>query len=273
MASFLYFIPGIAGVTRRDIERVGLGAIFPDRLPAWCGCEHGPGGTAGVVCVAPRIEELGGAAPKHGYYPPKQTWLQRPALAAAPGLSVPGPCPSVWVGYETDAKPRPQDLHRPEMIAGYNVRLEDGNDWLVPVARSIPRGSILPRRMSLGPNGEIVWECLPRFAAFSALAEEAWLDYRRVNGWLEADEAALEMTAGRAQEIAVAALAMNYRVGLIELAILQVLSTANMIEVLDAMIDVPAFVAAARRAAEQKKNSDPTTTPDGCSSNDGSPAA
>jgi len=43
--------------------------------------------------------------------------------------------------------------------------------------------------------------------------------------------------------------------------------------VLDAMIDVPAFVAAARRAAEQKKNSDPTTTPDGCSSNDGSPVA
>jgi len=260
MASFLYFIPGIAGVTRADIERVGLGAIFPDRLPAWCGCEHGPGGLAGVVCVAPRIEELGGAAPKHGYFPAKQTW-------------VPSPSKTWWIGYETAARPRPQDLHRPEMIAGYNVRLEDGNEWLVPVARSIPRGSILPRRMSLGPNGEIVWEALPRFAAFSALAEEAWLDYRRVNGWLEPDEAALEMTHDRARDVAVAALAMNYRVGLVELAVLQVLSTANMIEVLDAMIDVPAFVAAARRAAEQKKNSDPTTTPDGCSSNDGSPAA
>ena len=258
MAGFLYFLPGLHGATQADLARVGLAGVFAADAPAVRGCDRGPDGLQGVVVAVPGIEQLAGTPARHGYFPDEQTWRN---------------LGEYWLGWETAAPPRPADLRRPEMLAGYLIKLDDGSHWLCPVARSMPRGSILPRRMSLGPNGEIVWQALPRYAAFCAMAERAWLDYRRANGWLDPNDQIVTLTSDDARDIAVACLAMNYRVGAAEVAALEILTEQNMLAVLDAMIDVPALREVALRAAEQQKKNSPATIPAGSSSDAGPPAA
>ena len=83
-------------------------------------CTSGPGGLGGVI--------YSDGSGRTGYYPDVQDWSES-------GL--------FWIGVDRDPV-TPESLERAEMIGGHYVRLEDGHDWLIPVARCFPIGSRLP---------------------------------------------------------------------------------------------------------------------------------
>ena len=87
-----------------------------------------------------------------GFYPERQTWHRLTSIGHE----------SVFYGWDNDAPPTPKDLARQEMIDGEFVQLDDGNKWLIPIAREyvVHDGEplarcALPCKLSL-VNGELL---------------------------------------------------------------------------------------------------------------------
>lgn len=253
MDQVLYFVPGINGLRREDVEAAGLGKLL--RVGANAGeVVRSPTGKPGAVLH-------NGDGKGLGYFPDRQDWLE-------------GPGGRFWVGVE--GKPPPESLRRPKMLGGHPVVLEDGQAWTVPVARVFGLGSTIPERLSLGPNGEMVRAGLPRFVEFSAAAARLEALY-----FGEALEAAGEVReepppAGvserEAYDISGLALGLNYYLDAYVAGAIGLLTSENVLEVLGAIIDLPTMrlVAQARRDAEGKAEG--AVSPGGPSSGDGSPA-
>ena len=246
MAGFLYFLPGATGAGPDAIEAAGLtdvlsGASHPTRGVTGAGPSGGPG-----IITVPHPTGTG-AAPQIGFYSDKQEWQE------APGGKY-------WIGREIAEPVTPADLARPEMIGGHLVELGDGNKWLIPVARAFPHGIVLPQTLRLGPDGELVGETLPKYAAFSTRAEMIWDEWKAQMAALEAGEDREPgITVTQQWEFAVDAIAINYRINAVGASMLGIINTAVLPTVLQAVIDVPTLVQAAAEMAEAeaKKNDTP----------------
>lgn len=192
-------------------------APIPSCCTAQCGANPGPGGQDGMV-----YSDGNG---RTGYYPDNQKWTK---------------VNDWWLGVSRE-KINPDTLLRDEVVDGHFVKLEDGNEWLIPVARVFPIGTNLPESLVLGPDGQLVKEILPRFAAFTQKADEVFEFFRKEKGLLQTE----------AWEIAVEALAINYHVGRQEVSALRLLTTANIAKIMQAIIDMPTAMAAEKKKIEQ----------------------
>jgi len=235
MAGFLYFVPGCENecAVRLKFAELGLDEVFGEVGITVARVGNSPSGEAGCI-VMPHVD----LNPDPGYFPDSQTWMK------APGGKH-------WIGFETARRPSPTCLERRETVAGHYVRLEDGNDWLVPAARVFyGGGTCLPEVFSLGPNGEIVKAIVPRYKALSKQAESLWEDFtsEAANGALRAIR-----TQEDSLRLACEALAVNYHVGLGEVLALELTSTAGMREILRALIDYPSFLRAVESIEAGKK--------------------
>ncbi len=211
MAGFLYWWPDHTGdVTLARAKTAGLAYAF-DAPPKWSAGYTGPDDRRGVVFGQDVDTKIDRAS---------QTWRKIPKSPV-----------DAWVGYENDAKPGPEDLIREQQIDGHVVKLLDGREWLIPVARAaadggdpmtaILRGSCrLPRRVEQSDDGDLI--AGPVFAEYDdlwALAER-WFDV-----WLSAAVAAhgreptedggvvstVDMGVGELVDGAVRALSVNGR--------------------------------------------------------------
>ena len=239
---FLYFIPdhprGV--VTRADMEALGLayalGEGDPDsrRLTG-----NGPEGRAGVVLTVPPPASAGPDARVDTLYEPgKQTWRK-------------GPGGKYWVGHYNAKRPTPASVARPRMVEGEPTRFRDDREWLVPIARSIVRGSTLPKEIVLGEDLQ-TWEQreLPEYLQLCADAEKVF----DVIAGAQPDEAGdvkWSMDFAEAMRICVSALSVNYRVGPIEVSMLG-MTNDDVWAVLRAVCDVPMVE---RVMAERQKKS------------------
>lgn len=143
MAGFLYYLPDRTGpgVTRAMLDGLGLSHAF-ERQPAVRGVVTGPAEKPGVILVDDqRVERI-------GYHREAQHWEPVPGSEA-------------WIGYYLDAKPGPADLARGKQLDGASVELGDGNQWLIPIARSAATADDgiawhvnVPRGMALGADGK-----------------------------------------------------------------------------------------------------------------------
>lgn len=214
-----YFVPGWQGATLERLATIGLGHAF-DRPPVVGIAPRGPDGGQGVILTAEEVRRA------------EWEWTR------APGRSW-------WVG--TWGETQPEGLARARQIAGHRVRLEDGHEWLVPVARSFAVGSVLPQRLVLGEDGK-TWEGRPlaRFVAISARAARV---ARVLFDELEEGEGPL-VVLGEGADIAVEALAINYRIGPVEAAALGLLSEPAVFEVCKALVDWPTIERVLREREE-----------------------
>jgi len=227
---FLYFIPGASGqLPPEKAKEVGIGYALTGKgvIPGQCG--RGPDGGPGILCA---IE--GAPHPNPIYAPADQTWVK-------------GPGGKYWAGFNNAQRPTPDLLARDKFIAGDKVKLRDGHEWTIPIARSFVRGSALPQELSLGEDGR-TWELktLPEYVSLCADAEKVWEGFGAVaaGGKFEIDDQELI-------RIAVDALGVNYRVSAVEVSMLRLLSTAEMWLILRAMVDWNSVIKAAEAA--QKK--------------------
>lgn len=205
----------------------------PEHLNTKRDVQGGPGGENGTIYT--------NGKGKTGYYPKEQEWME-----------VAGESGCYHLGVDRDPL-APADLERDELIAGHLVTLEDGHDWLIPVARCFPAGTNLPEALILGPDGGLVSEILPRFAKFAEDAERVYAalgdgeDMSLTDGW----------------DVAVRALSLNYHLGRHEVSFLKLLTTTNMTLILRAIIDYPTITAAIEDHKKKESLQDSDSLNDG----------
>jgi hypothetical protein len=236
MPGFVYFIedskiekPGKQLLDKGDLERAGLAHLFDGEGP---NCNHttgGPGGKAGLT-----FSMQGATRTPAQYDKSVQTWTE-------------GPDGVYWIGYTTAERPTPADLVRKRPIAGRTLTLLDGNEWIVPVARSIAGGSTLPTRLVLGPDKKS-WRTteLPQFLHLCELADDV---FRLYESSPEHPHPAAEYDpSGRiafrfdfGMRVVLAALATNYKVGAMEVDLLGLLGTDDMSLIMNTLIDLDAY--------------------------------
>ena len=203
----LYFFPG------RNISNVemipadaGLADVLDGASISCWNDSLGPG-------ECPAGSTMIRVAPDEGrleYKPDLQHWLN---------------CGAYWVGWSRQHKPGPGDLVRPETVDGYPVRLGDGNDWL------IPKMPALPKCFSFRAGQPLM---VQTDAAFSDLQDFAsGMFAGKVPNYEQAFK-----TCGRLLRI-------NYRLPEPMLCMegLGLITSRNMMSVLNAMIDLPAIQA------------------------------
>jgi len=229
MAGLLYFLPGAdRGIKIEQVRKLGLGYAFEDRCTAR-GVSGGPGGAAGVV-----IADDGRVPPERiGYYPGRQRWR-------------PIPKSEVQVGMYTDQPPGPEGLARSEQLPGHLVKLGDGGKWRIPVALApmtedgqVEPTIALPTLTDIDTAGEWILGGIAPNYEHLWLAACKWWNAKR---GAEVDDGAAKFDGAALLDTALAALASNYRVGKIEVALLGLFDMAVAVRVCDALIDWPAVV-------------------------------
>lgn len=254
---FVYFIPrcGSAGeaagvLAARGIDRVG-GAIAGGPGPA------GPDGGRGFSFRA-----SAGPQPDVPDDPARVRWIPIRSAADAPADAP----PDYWIGTDRESPPTPAELLRDEFIPGRPVRLADGAEWEIPIARraDADAGMVagLPVRLSLDDDGRRAVTVVDRYRELWDCAAEAWNESLRSTFGAAPDVpeeiATLEpMTFARAVEICGVALRANYRAGEVEAAAAGLLDSESVHAILKTIADVDAFV----EMAQKKTASPPTHEP------------
>ena len=233
MPGLLYYLPGLEGLTLDHTAEVGLAHAFE----ADCTCRRvmasGPDGGAGVIAVDHRRQ------PEPGYFADKQTWIK-----------IPGNKTGAWVGRYTDRPVLPEDLARQEQLDGHLVRLADGQEWLVPVARGCGETrdgqpvlyQAVPTRIALDAEGNwIDGEVIDRFRPLWSIATEWWDRFMAIgkSAAEEAPEPEEKFDFVRRADAAVEVLAINYRLARAEVALLGLFDGETARSVLDAIVDMP----------------------------------
>ena len=265
VGGFLYYIPGHDRqlITAAEFSEAGLGHALLAGKPTGLVTAKGPDGGKGAYCIVP-APAAPGAAPAQGllFRHGEAAWRR-------------GPGGKFWLGLIESDKPGPADLARQRLISGEEIELADGNRWTIPICFSIVRGSTLPKRIVLGEDGT-TWETreLERFLPLCADAAKVWQLYRQsgqeqsgtdqsgnppADG--EADKQRVTIDLQEGMRIAVAAIAVNYRVSALEVDALGLIDSERVWEILKAMIDGFNLERVAIALAAKKNSSIPDTSP------------
>lgn len=238
MAGLLYYIPNqTRGIAPQAVADLGLAYALGGVM--WTAADiiqNGPDGGRGVVLADDKI------VPCVGHFPEQQTWRKIPGS-------------DVWVGMVTTAPPSPADLVRDQVLPGHLVKLADGQEWLVPVARG--------RREE---EGDLRWTMnLPTtpttcdedgkwvaggvsvaYRPLWEIAERFW------DEWYEADTTEQEtiLDFANLNDAALLALATNYRVTITEVVLLGLFDSRCTVEILKAIIDWPVIEAWVKKKAD-----------------------
>ena len=160
------------------------------------------------------------------------------------------PNSTAWLGFDPAHPPSPADLARPKQMNGHFVRLADGNDWLVPVARAISGASPLPRRMKWDGSQWQTGDLLAQYTELFAQACRAW------DTIVGATSDGLATFTDECN-LAAMALAINYRIGPAEISTLGLFDTASEVEVIKALVDWPALEEIKKKLAAEKSSLTP----------------
>lgn len=222
MSYFLYCIPDAVKADSTIVKQV-------DGLPVG-GRQvvNFQGGLSGYIFAGSRTEHV-----RAEYKPQEQLWRNAGAY---------------WVGVWKNNMPTEESLRRDEMIGGHRVKLLDGAEWLVPVARDLSGGTRLPSRVDWGENGELITRVRDEYWPLCSRVGEIWQSAMTDDG--------ATMTDAEIAEVAVMGLAVNYRIGIHELGMLGVLDTQNMVKIVQALWDWPTWEKWIE--AEKKTNFDST---------------
>ena len=241
MAGFLYFLPNQAGVNEGILKRFKLDDRFDLAGLSCRQCDRGPGGMKGAVIGYDQKRTI-------GYYPDQQEWHEAPAT-------------DYWIGRWTDAPILPADLMRQETRPGHEVKLGDGHQWLVPVARLWPSGqSAFPEKLVLGAGDEWVREPYGPYVELCQNAERVWRRVMIDTGLIvseEIDPREKPLDDVEAVGIAIRALSVNYRIGRVEASELGLLTTTDegtIIAILEVFVGLPDLVAINKAMEIAKKN-------------------
>ncbi|MBI9016895.1 MAG: hypothetical protein JEZ07_06495 [Phycisphaerae bacterium] len=225
MAGFLYFIEGQSQLpTESQLVELGLGHLV--------GCALGtnPANKGPNDSGAGLIFAVDGAVHPIMLVPDKQKWIKTDKYA---------------VGYYVDMIPCRDDLLSGANWPGHAVMMNDGNDWIIPPFR------YLPNFLEYDPaQGQLMRQPLKKYQPMAKQVERLWLDYFYDTGIDENYQKPQDhesFTESQQLQLCADFLAINYRVGIIELGLLQLLGDKQMELSLKAILDLPRLVAASQK--------------------------
>ena len=256
----LYFLPDETlfgslngGLLVRDVLAAhGIADTFADVQGPKAGdcevadCPKGPDGKAGIILAYKRPD---GKAPAAHYQERGWSWTRA--------------SDKLWIG--THGEVTADDLQRPKGYDGYTVPLADMGRWLIPVIRRDDGSTELPRVMTLNDVGAFTETIREKY-------REAWEATRDVLWWLVEPNGTDNMDRCHAFRLAVKALTINYRFGMAEQNVLQVVDSENFLTILSMTIDLVKIQEVAHaQSAEAKKKESPSHEQDTMNSTPGQP--
>lgn len=263
MGGFLYFIPD--QVTRvAELAAWGLDYAFEREAGEFTVVgARGPSAAQGTIVADAR------AVKRVGYYPAEQDWRRIvPPMGETPiaeGHGTDSGRENCWLGLAKADPPGPEDLIRRDALAGLGVRLLDGREWIVPVARGLNEedGELryrmnLPTRITLDEGGR--WasgEVTPRWKRLWEVAERFWNAFLLGGAESVENGLAVSMRFGDIAEAAVTALGANYRLRRDEAAILALLDEANALEICQVLVDWGTMETFLKKKAQEHSASTP----------------
>ena len=233
---FFYYVSGRPGTPPAELKYA-----FPDL----------PGGVTKQVIVAGGPDGAGGTIfCDHQVAIPPDTasiaWEKMPGMEHHLGID------------PAAGAPGPDDLIRDEIIDGYAVKLGDGREWIIPLARVWPEGTRIPSTMALGPDGQLVKKPMARYAPLCRKAERIF-DSLAASYGLMAPAGDIEpIDDGREGfDLCCEILVVNYRIGAAEASRLSLIDTGNLKYIFGCLVDWPNIMdAAEKRDQKQKKTAD-----------------
>lgn len=241
MAGLMYFVPDVtAAQLARDnvlssalLKSRGLDEVLSDRMTrdltaVFDLTTRGPGDLCGAMIIP--LPNNGDAPPRMMYEPTCQDWY-------------PDKDPKqLWIGRDKSLPPLPAELERSQRTAGYDVKLKDGQLWHVPIVRRPGGSSELPRSVRFDAQDKLILQIERRYEAI-------WNDMA----------AAVDLLCGFGGNVelepyiklAIRVLGINYRFGVREQNVYELVDSNNWQDILEAAIDWPLI--AEKQAEAQKK--------------------
>lgn len=188
MSHFLIYLPGAQGQSPELLEAAGLADFV-------AGAEFlqspGPDGGRGAICAWRKP----GHDPRVNFAPSEQTWIRQAVER-----------PLYYAGIWNDKPPLPEELLRPYPYRGRQFALGDGQQWLLPFARELPRDLVL------SDDGGWRFEVQRRFYAFW-LECQNWIEDLVSSGDpnIDRDSFVAKVSYLRMVEFLIRALRINYR--------------------------------------------------------------
>ncbi|MBL9125834.1 MAG: hypothetical protein JNG90_19490 [Planctomycetaceae bacterium] len=249
MAGVMYFLPDVytAQLVRgREISRAllasrGLDEVLADRrtidlTSVFDLTRRGPGDRCGAMLVP--LPNSGEAPARMMYEPEFQEWQ-------------PGWDPQqLWLGRDRSEAVTPGGLARTQQFRGYDVELADGQVWHVPIVRRPGGSTELPRAIRFGAPGMMELSIEQQYQAL-------WHDLLPALEFLCSEGGRVELEP--LVSLAIRVLGVNYRFGLQEQNLLQLVDTTNWQRILEAAIDWP--LVEEKIAELQKKTSEESPLP------------
>lgn len=217
---FLYFIPGRKRLKASDLNSFDLHHSI--RKPLVRECFSALGGKNGIVF---QDDQPGAGIP--AYVPEEQEWIHNPD--------------GVSVGWWRSQKPSVEQLARESQLKGKSLTLADGNSWLVPQLREWrpgdPQGPPVvyavkvPQILEWQKQEWVERDVVPQY-------REIWdKSARAVALWLGRDDGKGTMDDGDLISFAADLLAVNYRVGPLEVSALGLLTIPLAVQIVRIGVD------------------------------------
>ena len=255
MSGFLYFVeaPSEKPADVETLRKAGIYYAFDDGgfqgMPPTTFVRSGIDGKPGYIFG----RDLGKY--QMGYTPDKQRWKKIPGTQS-------------HVGVYLEALPHPDSLRRRDFMDGWKIRLEDGNEWTVPIARVFQEGEsgiCLPRYLDLDDSGKwIPGDVSDQYARLGQIADVFWQAwYPAMTESMEKTDENIPVEYDDPIGDAMIVLGSNYRLSGPEIALLRLFVTrgeAVAIAVLERLCDCPSAVSF---MLQKKTISDTTPSPAG----------
>lgn len=212
MSAFIYFFPGVPGVSVEMLHTSGVASRYTS--PAGL-IEHGvtqwdigPTNSNGAaVCTVPCE-----------YQSEQQIWIN---------------CGKFWLGCNKQTMPKPNDLEREIGIQGYYVTLKDQNNWRIPLLKRWSKDhfeNALPESYRF-INGVPRMCVQPRFEPLENIAQAI------LKIIVEGNKTDVVTLMHICSEL----LSVNYRLGMEEISLLGLLDNENGVSILRSALDYAEF--------------------------------
>ena len=241
MSAPIYFVPGEAPTeTNQDYVRKVFAAHDLEHLSdtkdslsylARGVPGSGPGGQKGLMLGVAPADERGTICDPIGYYPDRQRWFE------------PDDDDEVWIGVETDSPVCPQDVLRTTVIQGHPVKLLDGHEWIIPVARCFPEGTRLPMKVLPKRDGSVEYEVRDEYLILAETADMLLTSFGLMREEEDGQAVVVEtgLSVEEAMSVCLKAIGCNYRISWREVRAMELVDGDALFEITLALIDWPTF--------------------------------
>jgi len=219
MAGFVYAVDNEDVLSEKVITDAGLSNIFDGIDDISVSAYNGPGGGKCVLFMG-----AGGSSRKIKYLPDEQKWVK----------SKNG---KYWIGFYKDDPPTQSELARQKKLNGHSVKLTDGDQWQIPLARMAQGVSALPQSLILAADDQVQLDEIETYSGFFLLATKLWDDFMIEAKAADDDELNLNLVARL--KLAIMALNFNYHVGIDEINMLKLIDSENLGLIMGSIIDLP----------------------------------